>query len=258
MISGLNRTSTSAIQFIRSPVPPPSSRTGWLLRFTLLFCLQCFRCPCVCAQQTQTQEFPEIDTYAGLSTRYRLMFFVARTQDGSTVNSGKIGANFDVNFRPLLRRKLLTNDPEKGNFLTLRIGYQYLDNLGKPNENRVPVELTSRFHLPWSLELAERNRCDLRVISDNFFWRYRNRLTLARSFSIRSFSFSPYARGEIFYVSQRGSWDMNTYSFGATFPIRKRFELEGYYERENTTNGSPPHVNGIGGTLSMYFRRTSS
>jgi len=115
--------------------------------------------------------------------------------------------------------------------------------------------LTSRFHLPWSLELAERNRFDLRVISDQFSWRYRNRLTLERSFKIKSFSFTPYARGEIYYVSTSGTWSKNTYSFGATFPIRKRLELESYYERENTTRGDPPHVNGFGTTLSIYFRR---
>jgi hypothetical protein len=215
-------------------------------------------CPSVRAQQTQTQEFPEIDTYVGLTDRIRLMFMVARSTDGSTVNSAQIGPNVDFNFRPLLRTTLRTNDSARRNFLTFRIGYQYLKNLGKPDENRVPLQLTARFHLPWSVELAERNRFDLRVISGQFSWRYRNRITIERSFSIKSFSFSPYARGELYYDSRKGTWDKNTYSFGASFPIRKRFELEGYYERENTTGGSPPHVNGIGTTLSMYFRRNPS
>ena len=122
-------------------------------------------CPSVRAQQTQTQEFPEIDTYVGLTDRIRLMFMVARSTDGSTVNSAQIGPNVDFNFRPLLRKTLRTNDSAQRNFLTLRIGYQYLKNLGKPDENRVPLQLTARFHLPWSVELAERNRFDLRVIS---------------------------------------------------------------------------------------------
>jgi hypothetical protein len=186
------------------------------------------------------------------------MFLVSRSNDGSTLNSLQFGPNLDINFRPLRRRKLRTNDSSKGNFLTFRIGYQYLNNVSNPNENRVQLGLTSRFHLPWSLELSERNRFDLRVISDQFSWRYRNRLTLEKSFSIKSFSFSPYARGEIYYDSQSGTWSKNTYSFGAAFPIRKRLELEVYYERENTTGGSPPHVNGIGTTLSVHFRRSPS
>ena len=226
-----------------------------LVRFAPFACLAALWCSGARAQHTQTQELPEIDTYLNLTGRYRLMFLVARSTDGSTVNSAQFGPNLDINFRAFRQRVLRTNDSSNPNFLTLRIGYQYLDNVGKPNENRVQLALTSRFHLPWAVELAERNRFDLRVISNQFSWRYRNRLTLERSFAIKSFSFSPYARGEVFYSSQTGSWSQNTYSFGAYFPIRKRFELEGYFERENTTGGSPPHVNGIGTTLFVYFRR---
>jgi hypothetical protein len=235
-----------------------SLSTEWLLRCALLACPVFVLGPVVCAQQTQTQELPEIDTYVGLTDRYRLMFLVSRSNDGSTLNSLQFGPNLDINCRPLRHRKLRTNDSSKENFLTFRIGYQYLDNVGQPNENRVQLGLTSRFHLPWSLELSVRNRFDLRVISDQFSWRYRNRITLEKSFSIKSFSFSPYARGEIYYNSQSGTLGKNTYSFGAAFPIRKRFELEGYYERENNTGGSPTHVNGIGTTLSVHFRRSPS
>jgi hypothetical protein len=235
-----------------------SWRTSRLLRFALFACLTAPLCPCGRAQQTQTGEFPEIDTYVGITDRYRLMFLAARSTDGSTVNSAQIGANLDINFRPLVHKKLRTNDSAKENFLTFRIGYQYLDNVGKPDENRVQLALTSRFHLPWSFQLSERNRFDLRVIGDQFSWRYRNCLTIERSFLIKSFSFSPYARGEIFYDSRSGTWSKNTYSFGAVFPIRKRLDLEAYYERDNTTGGSPPHENVIGTTLSIYFRRNPS
>jgi hypothetical protein len=235
-----------------------SWRTRWLLRFALFQCLTAFLCSGLRAQQTQTSEFPEIDTYLGITDRYRLMFFAARSTDGSTADSAQIGANLDINFRPLVRETLRANDSAKENFLTFRIGYQYLDNVGKPDENRVQLALTSRFHLPRSLELSERNRFDLRVIGDQFSWRYRNCLTIERSFMIKSFSFSPYARGEIFYDSRSGTWSKNTYSFGAVFPIRKRLDLEGYYERDNTTGGSPPHENVIGTTLSIYLRRKAS
>jgi Protein of unknown function (DUF2490) len=214
-------------------------------------------CPCARAQ-TETEEFPEIETYVGLTDRYTLMFQAARSRDASTINSAQFGPNLDINLRPFLRRKLRTNDLEKQHFLTFRVGYQYIENVGKPNENRVVLALTPRFHLPWSLELADRNRFDLRVIADQFSWRYRNRVTIQRSFSIKSFTFSPYIRGEIYYDSKKGTWNEVTYSVGSTFPIHKRFELEGYYERQNTTGGSPPHVNEIGTTLYMYFRRNPS
>jgi hypothetical protein len=233
-------------------------RTKWPLRFAFVQCLTALLCSGLRAQQTQTSEFPEIDTYVGITDRYRLIFLAARSTDGSTVDSAQIGANFDINFRPLVRKRLRTNDSSKDNFLTFRIGYQYLDNVGSPNENRVQLALTSRFHLPWSLQLSERNRFDLRVIGDQFSWRYRNCVTIERTFAIRSFSFAPYARGEIFYDSRSGTWSKNTYSFGAVLPIRKRLDLEGYYERDNTTGGSPPHENVIGTTLSIYLRRNGS
>jgi hypothetical protein len=243
---------------VRSPIVCFLTKARWPLGSAILACLSTLLCPCVRAQQTQTQAFPEIDTYVGLSSRYRLMFQMSRSKDGSTVQSAQFGPNLDINFRRFRRNVLLNNDTARANFLTFRIGYQYLRNVDKPNENRVQLALTSRFHLPWSLELAERNRFDLRVITDQFSWRYRNRLTLDKRFSIRSFSFLPYARGEIFYDSKTGTWRENTYSFGVTIPIRKRFQLEGYYERRNITAGSPPHVNGIGVTLSIFFRRNLS
>ena len=160
-----------------------------VVRYVPLACLAALLCSNAHAQQTQTQQLPEIDTYVELTDRYRLMFMASRSDDGTTVNSAQFGPNLDINFRPLRRRTLRTNDSSKSNFLTFRVGYLYLRNFDKPNENRVQMALTSHFHLPWSLELAERNRFDLRVISDQFSWRYRNRLTLERSFTIKSFSF---------------------------------------------------------------------
>src|SRR5580700_6473459 len=155
----------------------PHPRTP-VARHAPLACLAALLCSGAHAQETQTQQLPEIDTYVNLTDRYRLMFLASRSDDGNTVDSAQIGTNLDINFRPLKRRPLRTNDSSKSNFLTFRIGYQYLKNFDKPNENRVQMALTSHFHLPWSLELSERNRFDLRVISDQFSWRYRNRLTL--------------------------------------------------------------------------------
>jgi len=228
------------------------------IQLILVFCIAAVWCSSVSAQQTQTEWLPEIDTYVNLTDRYRLMFMASRSTDANTINSAQFGPNLDVNLRPLLRPRLRTNDSASHNFVTFRIGYQYIRNFGKLNENRVQLGVTSRFHFPWSMELAERNRFDLRIINDQFSWRYRNRLTLARSFTIESFTLAPYARGEIYYYSTTGTWSKNTYSFGATFPVRKRFELEGYYERENTTGGAPPHVNGIGMTLSIFFRQKTT
>jgi hypothetical protein len=50
------------------------------------------------------------------------MFMASRSDDGNTVDSVEFGPNLDINFRPLRRRPLRTNDSSKSNFLTLRIG----------------------------------------------------------------------------------------------------------------------------------------
>jgi hypothetical protein len=76
------------------------------------------------------------------------MFMASRSDDGTTVNSAQFGPNLDINFRPLRRRTLRTNDSSKSNFLTFRIGYQYLRNFDKPNENRVQMALTSHSTCP--------------------------------------------------------------------------------------------------------------
>src|SRR5262249_4338940 len=154
--------------------------TRLCLRVALFVTLMC---PCARAQQTQTQVLPEVDTYVGLTERFRLLFLIERPRDGTTLSATEFGPNLDVNLRPFLRRKLDSNDAAKGNWLTLRVGYEYFVNEGKPDENRVHVGITSRFHLPKSVLLSNRNRFEFRFINGVYSWRYRCRLTLERSFS---------------------------------------------------------------------------
>jgi hypothetical protein len=116
------------------------------------------------------------------------------------------------------------------------------------------LQLTPRLLLPWSLLVSNRNRADLRVISGNFSWRYRNRLTFERTFKIKSVSLTPYAQGEVSYDSRYNAWTQNSYEFGATFPVHRRIEFAPYYQRQNESRSSPPHVNVVGITMSLYFR----
>src|SRR5215472_7581997 len=94
---------------------------GKLVRCAPVACLAVLLSSGTRAQQTQTQQLPEIDTYINLTDRYRLMFLASRSTDGSTINSVQYGPNLDINFRPLVRRPLRTNDSSKSNFATFRI-----------------------------------------------------------------------------------------------------------------------------------------
>jgi len=205
------------------------------------------------AQSSQSQFWPEVDTYIKLDSRMRLMFMASRTTDGSTYDSAQIGANLDITLKPIRRVLVQSNDSSKRTYLTFGIGYRYLTNLDKPSENRALLELTPRYYLPLGILASDRNRFELRIISGNLTWRYRNRLNLERSFNIKSLRFTPYAQGEVYYYSQYGLWNKDSYGFGLIFPVHRRFEIKPYFQHDNDSRSSTPHVDAFGLTLYLYF-----
>jgi hypothetical protein len=226
--------------------------------FVLLACLLAGPCLPSHAQSTQFQWWPEVDTYVALNSQLRASLFVARTTDGESADSLEIGPNLDVTLRSIRGRKAGGNDSSKQKYLTFRAGYHYIASTDKPDEKRGILELTPRYYLPRDILLSDRNRADLRVINGVFSWRYRNRVTLERNFKVKALTLTPYARGEVYYDSRYGIWNKNAYSFGVILPVGKHIELEPYFERENDSRSSTPHVNAIGFTFSLYldpFRR---
>jgi len=199
------------------------------------------------------QGWPELDTYVKVNRKTRLSLFIKRSTDGDTYDSVQIGPNLDF-FLKRLRRRVRTNDVTKDKFLVFRVGYRNIANADGPNENRGIVQFTGHTPLPWSMLLSDRNRADLRWVSAKAFtWRYRNRLTLERSFHVGRVEFSPYLRGEVYYVSSSGTWSKNSYSLGAEIPLGRRMQAEAYFERDNQSHTSPQHVNGVGLKFSLYF-----
>jgi len=166
----------------------------------------------------------------------------------------EIGPNIEFSLKPLLRRRLRSNDAAAHKYLTFRAGYRYIVTTDKPSEHRVLLEATPRFPLPWALLLSDRHGAELRVIERQFSWRYRNRLSLERSFHVKRMPVTPFVRGEIFYDSRFERWNQNSYSVGASFPVRQRLDLAPFYEHRNTSRSSPAHVNALGLTVSLYFR----
>ena len=220
-----------------------------LTLFLLVSCLQA---------QDQSQFWPELDTYVELTPRTRLFFLAALSSDQDTRNlEGQFGANLDFFLRPFLRPSLRDMDPAKSRLLTFRVGYRYLATLrGTGNtENRPIAELTSRFKLPLAILLSDRNRVDFRFISgQSFSWRYRNRVTFERNFSIRNYKFTPYLRGELFYDSRFDKIAKNAFTVGSVFPLTKRTEFELYYQDQRDSSTEPNyHTRGAGLAVSLYF-----
>jgi hypothetical protein len=208
--------------------------------------------------QNQYQFWPEVDTYVNLSSRSRLFFLAALSSDQDTRTlDGEFGANVDFYLRRFLRESLHAKDSAKNKLLTLRLGYRYLPSLrgDNPNEQRPIVELTGRRLLPLAILFSERNRVDFRFVEGKpFFWRYRNRVTLERNFSIHKYEFTPYVRGELFYDSRDDKIDKNLFTIGSVFPLTKRTEFETYYEDQRDSSTTPNyHTRGIGLVMTFYF-----
>jgi len=230
---------------------PPKFRA-----FTLVVVLVLFERTDAGAQQIE-QFWPEIDTYLKVDHRFRFLFNASTTQEAGSDVGSQFGANLDIFTKPLLKLKRFTVfqlDEAKSRPLALRFGYAYLPTPGKQPENRVTLDATPRFPLKAAISVADRNRGELRVIDGKSSWRYRNRLTVERSFRIRSYHFTPYVRGEAYYDSNPAKWSRTTEDIGCIFPIRRRAELQSYYEHMNDTSKSPNRqTHGVGLTLSFYF-----
>ena len=117
------------------------------------------------------------------------------------------------------------------------------------------VQLTPQYLPGAGFFLADRNRVEFRWVNGKYSTRYRNQVTVERSFQKRGVRFSPYAWGELFYDGQTHSWNENRYAFGVQLPYKRIFMLDNYYQRQNCTC-SPHHENVWGLTLNFYFRNT--
>lgn len=246
--------------------PLASNQAGRALAWVSLTFTLTLACPTGQSQTTQFQWWPKIDTYIKLDPNTivppaigdaRLMFTVSRSIDGQSYNSAETGINLDITMKPLFRQSVHSSDSSKRRYLTFGIGYRYLTNedKGRPAENRALLQLTSRLRLPGALLLSDRSQADLRVIGDIFSWRYRNRLTVERPFKIRSYWLTPYLRAEVFYDSRFNAWNKNDYEVGVILPAGDRFEFQPYYAHSNDSRSTTQHVNAVGFTVSMYFRR---
>ena len=208
------------------------------------------------AQDSTRQFWPGTDIFVRLNPEVRLYFSSARTKEGGKDSELDLGASIDFFLKPLHKLTTLAGakvDESKARPLMLRVGYHKLIGFDGPDENRVIIEATPRFPLKSGLVVADRSRIDLRW-KEGFSWRYRNRIAFERSFTIYSYEITPYARLEVYYDSKAAKFSRTTEAFGCIFPIRKRTEIEPYYEHQNDTASSPNRqVNALGVTVTFKF-----
>jgi hypothetical protein len=225
-------------------------RTLWL---SLVFLS--LSCGVVSAQEAEF--LPEVDVYLKLNSSVRLRAQASNTREGGDPTQATIGPDLEVYVKPLIRLTEVAAfdlDDAKARPLVFAAGYRYLATPGSPSTNRMVLVATSHLPMKSRLLLSDRNRSDLDWSSGMFKWRYRNKLTIEKPLVIRSYHPAPYSSVEVYYESQYKKWSTTEIYLGCLFPIRRRFELDSYYEHQNNTGKSPNRqLHGIGLTLNVYL-----
>jgi hypothetical protein len=227
------------------------------MRSTLSKCvfLVCFACLPVYAQNVQF--LPEVDAHLKLNSSFRAYLEAKDDRDGGDPHQFAIGPSIQLYLKPLIKLKEVTKfdlDDTKSRFLVLETGYRYITAPDAPPENRLLTAATLNLPLSAGFHVSDRNRADLDWKNGIFTWRYRNKLTLDRAFSVYSYHLIPYVAGEGYYESQYGKWSTTALYLGSLFPVGKHVQFNAYYEHENNTGKHPnQQVNAVGLALYVYF-----
>ena len=212
---------------------------------------------CLPTRAQDVQFLPEIDAHLTLNSTFRAYLEAKDDRDGGDPTQFAIGPSLQIYLKPLIKLKKVTEfdlDDAKSRFLVLETGCRYIIAPNTPPENRMLVAATLNLPLKGAFHLSDRNRADLDWKNGGFTWRYRNKLTLERTFSIHSYHLIPYVAAEPFYESQYSKWSTTDLYAGCLFPLGRHFEFNTYYEHENDTGKSPnKQQNYLGLALYMYF-----
>jgi hypothetical protein len=209
------------------------------------------------ARAQDIQFLPEVDAHLTLNSAFRAYLEAKDDRDGGEQDQLAIGPSLQLYLKPLIKLKKVTAfdlDDAKSRFLVLETGYRYITAPNAPLDNRMITSVTLNFPMSAGFHLSDRNRTDLDWKGGKFTWRYRNKLTLDRTFSIYSYHLIPYVAAESYYTSQYSKWSSTALFAGCLFPVGKHTQFNAYYEHENNTGKHPNMpVNEVGLALYLYF-----
>jgi len=230
--------------------------TTTVARLAFVVCLACLP-----AHAQDTQFLPEIDAHLTWNSYLRGYLQAKDDREGGDPTQFTFGPSLQFFLKPLIKLKNVTafdlNDA-KSRVLVIETGYRIITTPDTPNENRAVEAVTSHFPIFASILLTDRNRVDLDWKNGNFTWRYRNKLTLERTFSIHSYHLIPYVAAEPFYESQYKKWASTDLYAGCLLPVGKHVEFDPYYEFENDTGKAPNRQQYyVGLALYLFFSRSS-
>jgi hypothetical protein len=215
---------------------------------------------CRCSPlRAQSDEFlPEVNFYSKLHDGVRFHIQAKLTREANQPVQAEIGPSMDFYLHPLARLAEITKfdlDETKAHVSVFSMGYRYLPEAnGGGATNRIEPVTTIRFPFVGKLLMSDRNRFDLDWKANGFTWRYRNRFQFERPLRIASIHVTPYASAEAFYQSEYGKWSDTAIYAGFLLPIKKRLQLDSYYDHQNETGKRPnTQLNQFGLVLNLYF-----
>jgi hypothetical protein len=209
------------------------------------------------ARAQSNQFLPEVDVHLRLNSTFRAYLQAKDDRDGGQPDQFSIGPSLQFYRKPLIKLKNVTAfdlDDTKARFIVLEAGYRYLTAPNTSTDNRMVTDATLNFPLNAGLHISDRNRADLDWKNGLFTWRYRNKLTVQRTFAIHSYHLIPYLAAEPYYENKYGKWSATALFAGCLFPVGKYVQFNTYYEHENNTGKHPNQPqNEVGLILNLYF-----
>lgn len=182
-------------------------------------------------------------------TRLQLTFERHDGEDARNLQS-KFGALFTFRMKRIVKNTFVGADSEERYYLSVGAGYEHLQPSG---ENRLVIQGTPRYTLGAGILLTDRSRFEFRWLKTTYDFRYRNKLSVQRSFKVARFRFIPYASGEVFWARNLHAFNENQYAFGVQLPFKHRLMLDTYYQRQNCNTCSHEKVNILGVSLNLFF-----
>jgi hypothetical protein len=223
--------------------------------FSRWILLACFACLAAHAQDNQF--LPEVDGYLKVNPSIQVYLQAKDDREGGDPEQFTFGPSIQFYRKPLLKLKNITLfdlDDAKSRPLVIESGYRVITAPNTPVENRAIEAVTCHLPLFAGILLVDRNRADLDWQNGSFSWRYRNKLTLERTFAVRSYHLIPYLAAEPFYESQYSKWSTTDLYAGSLFPVGRHVQFNLYYEHENDTGKKPNRQNNyVGLALYLYF-----
>lgn len=229
------------------------------LRLVLYFSILMLYHLCACGSlQAQTIQFlPEVDTYLKLDSTSRVYFQAKDDREGGDPTQATLGPSIQFYLKPLLKLKNIASfdlNDAKHRPLVFEAGYRYITAPNADPESRFLTAVTLHFPMKGAILMTDRNRADLDWKTGQFTWRYRNRLTVERTFAIHSYHLIPYVSTEPFYESQYAKWSTTSLYAGCSLPVGRHVQFNPYYEHDNNTGKkSNEQVNSVGLTLDLFF-----